>query len=314
MAQSIPRMSGCFWRPNGATDSHSLTVGATGVVQANVGVGASINGADASITNFGQISSVANHAVNMSGASTQITNYGSIYSDGNTGVYQTGSSTVLANFGSITSNTATGYSLELSSGNNRVENHGTISGFVLSIKGSVGVDTVVNSGTLVGFVDLADGADAFYGSRGGEAIVVGAAGNDTIRGSAFDDDLNGNGDNDLIFGRDGLDTLTGGTGFDTLRGGGGEDTFRFVTLAEMGNAIQSDRIGDFTTAEDVIDLSAIPGTFSFVGNAAFSLVIDQIRYAKAAGQLQIDHNGDGVGDFFLQLTPGKVLVADDLIL
>ena len=53
---------------------------------------------------------------------------------------------------------------------------------------------------------------------------------------------------------------------------------------------------------------------SFVGSAAFSLVAGQMRYAKAAGQLQIDSNGDGVGDFFLQFDPGTVLVAGDLVL
>jgi hypothetical protein len=59
--------------------------------------------------------------------------------------------------------------------------------------------------------------------------------------------------------------------------------------------------------------TAIAG-LSFVGSAVFSSVVGQVRYAKAAGQLQIDQNGDGVGDFFLQLDPGTVLVAGDLVL
>ncbi len=72
----------------------------------------------------------------------------------------------------------------------------------------------------------------------------GADGNDTLYGGA--------GDDTLISGAED-DTLTGGAGDDTLTGGADDDTFVFAA----GHG--ADTITDFTTGNNKIDLSAIPG-------------------------------------------------------
>lgn len=322
---------GVFLTTNGTTDSHSLTVGLTGIVQSSTGVGATLSGVNASITNFGQIGSIANVGVNIFADGSQITNFGAIFSDSTTAATQSGASTILHNFGSITTNAPTAYSLASSAGGNRIENHGVIAGSAVSVLGSNGSDVMINTGTLVGLVNLQAGNDTYIGSSGSAVLVVAGDGNDTLRGSAFDDDLRGEGGSDVLLGRDGIDrlsggldadrllgggdddTLDGGGGIDVLNGGAGADLFVFASLLEMGTALVADRIVDFTSGVDQIDLDLIGG-LSFIGGAAFGSVAGQVRYAKAAGQLQIDNNGDGVGDFFVQLTPGVVLVAGDLIL
>ena len=117
---------------------------------------------------------------------------------------------------------------------------------------------------------------------------------------------------DRLVGGAGDDIPPGAAEADTLTGGSGVDVFMYVLVTAMGTSLVADRITDFTSAEDQINLDYLPGP-TFIGNAAFGSVAGQVRYGKAAEQLQLNHNGDGVGDFFLQPTPGTVLVAGDMI-
>ncbi len=69
-------------------------------------------------------------------------------------------------------------------------------------------------------------------------------------GLGGDDILDGRGAMDGLFGGDGNDILIGGTGNDGLNGGAGNDIF---VMTQEATAL--DGIGDFTSGEDLIDLS-----------------------------------------------------------
>ncbi|NVJ97967.1 MAG: hypothetical protein HWE25_07440 [Alphaproteobacteria bacterium] len=78
-----------------------------------------------------------------------------------------------------------------------------------------------------------------------------------VVGTLFGDDtITGNAGNNYLSGESGDDRLAGGCGDDTLEGGAGADTFVFEA------DFVSDLITDFTIGDDVIDLSAMPATFS----------------------------------------------------
>jgi serralysin len=326
----IGDVTGVLLLSNGVTDQHSLTVGATGMVLGHSGAGASLAGGNASVLNYGQIWSDNGAGVAVNGASCAVTNHGAIASVNNIGVSLIGPSAALRNFGTITSQFD--YGVAISGANfGQIENFGTITGQVFAIVGDNSGDRVYNRGALNGSVALLGGNDYFDGNGGGAAFASGDSGLDTLRGGSMDDGLYGGFDSDQLRGNDGDDYLLGGSGADTLRGNLGDDTllggsdidlltggdgadhFVWQSLSEMGDSLANDRVTDFRSGLDQIDVSAIAG-LTFVGNAAFTNVAGQLRCAKGAGQLQIDQNGDGVVDFFIQLTPGKVFVADDLIL
>ncbi|UVO55787.1 M10 family metallopeptidase C-terminal domain-containing protein [Sphingomonas sp. SUN039] len=153
----------------------------------------------------------------------------------------------------------------------------------------------------------------------------------TIDGSA---ETNGNlvffgGSNaDTLTGGAGADTISGGGGGDALRGNGGADIFRYDSVTDSNGATNAtrDRILDFTTGSDKIDLSRIDAinggaddAFSFIGSSAFGNVAGQLRYTDSGGGVYIvegDVNGDGVADFTLSMTmsPATPPVAADFVL
>ncbi len=147
---------------------------------------------------------------------------------------------------------------------------------------------------------------------------------DHIIGSAFDDNLKGDRGGNRIYGGDGDDRIDGGWGDDILGGGGGadrltggrgRDTFLFDTVETA-----RDIITDFNARDDTIDLSgmdAVKGTFdddafTFIGNAAFSSVAGQLRFAN--GLIEGDVDGDGLADFTIQLLGRTSVTVDDFIL
>ena len=82
-----------------------------------------------------------------------------------------------------------------------------------------------------------------------------------------------------------------------MTGGAGNDVFRFgAAVAEIGATAgnNNDRILDFTSGQDIIDVSAIDANtlagkqeFTFIGTAAFT-ALGQLRYQN--GQLQGTQN------------------------
>jgi len=109
--------------------------------------------------------------------------------------------------------------------------------------------------TFLGFTDIqgSDFADT----------LTGDANANRLNGGGGNDVLNGGAGNDVLEGGAGNDRLTGGTGNDVLVGGAGHDTFVFNGL--FGN----DRIEDFHSGEDVIEIAAVHGnqylTFTQIG-------------------------------------------------
>lgn len=144
-----------------------------------------------------------------------------------------------------------------------------------------------------------------------------AAGNtlaNTIRGNALSNTLNGAGGNDWIYGGAGDDRIIGGGGVDHLVGDAGIDTFVFTVGAGR------DFIHAYESGVDIVDVSAIDANsavagdqaFTWRGAAAFTGNAGELHYT--GGVLSGDVNGDGVGDFSIQIVNNAPLTPADLIL
>lgn len=117
-----------------------------------------------------------------------------------------------------------------------------------TVSGDEGRDTIWGQS---GNDDLSGGDDRdFLGGGSGNDTIDGGEGHDKIWGGRGDDDITGGKGRDWISGGSGDDTIDGGAGKDFLFGGWGNDTFVFNE--DSGN----DRIYDFRTGRDKIDLSA----------------------------------------------------------
>jgi Ca2+-binding RTX toxin-like protein len=159
---------------------------------------------------------------------------------------------------------------------------------------------------------LGDGAANTISGLGGRDILDGRIGNDSLSGGKGADDLYGGGGND---------ELNGGHGNDLLFGGAGADRFVFVSPADSVVGARRDVIKDFSSAQsDRIDLSGIDANastmgddaFTFVGNAAFSGVAGELRFASHI--LSGDIDGDSVADFQIRVTDVASLAVGDFIL
>ncbi|TFU06302.1 hypothetical protein EUV02_04700 [Polymorphobacter arshaanensis] len=154
---------------------------------------------------------------------------------------------------------------------------------------------------------LADIIDLSGVLMNGIDSVSGGAGNDTITGSA------------------GADRLLGGAGVDTLTGGAGNDVFAYLTSAESGLGVtKADVLMDFTSGQDLIDLSAIDAdttvvgdqAFTFIGNAAFT-GLGQLRIGTdSTGHAAIFANTTGslTADFQISLHNNATVTAVDFLL
>ncbi len=129
--------------------------------------------------------------------------------------------------------------------------------------------------------------------------------------------------NDTLVGSSAADTIIGGAGADQLSGGGGADHFVFnlYTESRLG---RYDRILDFTSGQDVIDVHAIDAdtlttgdqAFTLIGNSAFHGIAGELRVFQGGGMTCIrgDLNGDGLADFDIRLATGMTLTTGDFIL
>ena len=155
--------------------------------------------------------------------------------------------------------------------------------------------------------------DQLRGDAGNDTLA-GFAGADQLAGGDGDDRITGNGGDDALVGGIGNDRLSGGVdddrvegglGADLMTGGQGGDRFVFNLLADEGVAVGApDRISDFASGQDVMDLSAVAGP-GFIKAAAFTGVAGQVRHAAASGEVQIDGNGDGMADAVIDLGAGR---------
>lgn len=121
--------------------------------------------------------------------------------------------------------------------------------------------------------------DVIYGGTGSD-VILGGSQNDTIYGEDGNDNLQGENNNDSIVGGLGNDALNGGLNDDTLIGGEGSDTlagstnndifvYNVILDSEYANP---DRITDFNTGFDTIDLSAL-GFTGIVSGAASGTIL-----------------------------------------
>lgn len=137
--------------------------------------------------------------------------------------------------------------------------------------------------------------------------ISGAAGNDTIIGSAW------------------ADRIVGGAGLDILSGGGGADVFAYSVISDSGiGALKADQILDFTSGQDLIDLSAIDAdavlvgnqAFDFIGSAAFTALgqlrigVDSTGHAAIFGNI----SGSLAADFQISLFNNAALTSVDFVL
>lgn len=171
--------------------------------------------------------------------------------------------------------------------------------------------------------DLIVGNDAGNRLRGGSGRdqLLGNAGDDRLNGDSGDDELDGGLGNDALRGGSGNDALSGGAGHDSLNGGSGRDLmaggegrdiflFSSVSNSRAGSA---DRIADFESGEDIIDLRTVDANSTLSGDQAF------VWNGTAAGRLVLqsgylsgDVNGDGKMDF--QIDMGSAWIAREDIL
>ena len=201
-------------------------------------------------------------------------------------------------------------------------------GTVRSLGGLGGDDILVGS-TFGGSLSGGDGNDSVTGGAR-QDVLDGGNGNDTLIGGGFNDLLRGGAGNDTIdagegvdqmFGGDGDDLLRGGAGNDVLNGGSGVDTYVFAE-GDTGTGVGSDRIQDFGSGVEKIDLSGIDASslaggdqaFSFIGDGAFTGIAGQLRYFyNGVAVLQGDTNGDSIVHLEIYLD-GVIPIASDFVL
>ena len=146
-------------------------------------------------------------------------------------------------------------------------------------------------------------------------VYIGTNFADRYDGGQGADYISGGNGSDVLEGGSGKDTLIGGNGDDILRGGTGEDTFVFMSAAEASaNGGLIDRITDFQSGFDKIDLSAFMAGGTYVGVGP--LVAGggkQVAYDAAQAQLIGDVNGDGVADFQIYLNTAPAVAGTDFV-
>lgn len=170
-------------------------------------------------------------------------------------------------------------------------------------------------------VVLEGSGDILAAGNGLDNAMFGNAGANSLSGGAGSDRLFGGRGDDWLSGQAGNDLLSGGAGRDRLIGGAGEDVFRFTAPLTAANA---DRIADFTTRADVIQLDN--AVFAALGDgrlsaAAFVANADglaqdasnRIIYETDTGDLWYDPDGNGAAAAirFATLDAGLALRAAD---
>ena len=107
------------------------------------------------------------------------------------------------------------------------------------------------------------------GSNFGD-IIYGDSNPNTLFGEGGDDYIDAGANDDILYGNAGADSLIGGLGQDVMTGGSGSDVFYFFDIAES-TAAKPDTITDFTSGQDLIDLSDIDADTTVANDQAFHL-------------------------------------------
>lgn len=161
-------------------------------------------------------------------------------------------------------------------------------------------------------------------ATGSEAddLMLGNDARNVVKGNGGDDRIWARDGDDMVFGGSGNDDISGGGGDDILHGGGGADiltgdwgadTFRFDKTSES-TPVAADKITDFESGTDIIDLTRIDADSTRDGNQAFTW---QGRGPGALWQddefVLGDTDGDGAADLAIDLA-GAFLAESDFLL
>ena len=176
-----------------------------------------------------------------------------------------------------------------------------------------GIDTVVSTISQI----LASSVERLVLSGSANINGVGNSLENKIVGNIGSNILNGGSGNDVLVGNAGDDYLLGGLGSDVLTGGTGNDHFIFHDLS-------TDRVTDFTSGQDILDLKALDANsfltgnqaFTFIGTHAFTGTAAEVHYQHIANNTYVtaDMNGDGLADFTVRLDGLHTLTSHDFIL
>lgn len=182
--------------------------------------------------------------------------------------------------------------------------------------------------------DTADGGvgnDSIVGLSGNDRLL-GFHGNDTLNGGVGNDSIYGGTGNDRLYGSTGNDALYGGVGSDLFYGGAGTDnmaggvdtvvdTFYFYATTESVVGAARDRISNFVSGIDRINLAGIDANAVATGNQAFGFSTtgpanNSVWTVSSGGNLFVraDATGDGVADFEIYLLSVTSLTAADFVL
>ena len=166
-------------------------------------------------------------------------------------------------------------------------------------RGGSGDDEVAGNGA----------ANRIWGYDGSD-VLRGNGGHDRMNGGNGRDQLLGGSGNDTLNGHNGNDVLSGALGNDLLIGGAGADRFVFRGQRDHGN----DRIADFTSGEDVIDLRGL-GIERMTRHAG-ALVEDLLRIVTQGEDTRLcaDLDGDGVADLDILALDCSAILRDDLMI
>jgi Ca2+-binding RTX toxin-like protein len=148
------------------------------------------------------------------------------------------------------------------------------------LSGDLGNDTLngnAGSDTLFG----GDGNDSLFGGNDAD-FLFGEAGSDKLDGGAGADQLDGGIGTDTLTGQAGADRLIGGAGKDIMTGGTEGDTFVFNFGDTSLNSSTYDKIVDFQTGVDSIDLSFVNGPLASLAYAEGSIATNNFTTALAA--------------------------------
>jgi serralysin len=138
--------------------------------------------------------------------------------------------------------------------------------------------------------------------------AIGGSGSDVLVGNALNNVLKGGAGNDFIF---------GGAGADTLWGGAGEDTFAFAAASDS-TVKAPDKIMDFITGVDKIDISAFINAIHFVDSFGGNSNEATLTSHGNNSILALDLHGHDVGnhgwqpDFLVNIV-GQVNTQTDFI-
>ena len=159
------------------------------------------------------------------------------------------------------------------------------------------------------------GSDKIKGGAGKDRMgggtsndqLFGGGGADRLKGKKGQDRLIGGGGNDRLIGGGGDDVLVGGQGRDVLTGGNGKDSFTFNNLSEAG-----DRVTDFDSANDLLDVRGIFAASKFGGDNRFAQYHQFMQLVQVGSdtEVRVDTDGKGAGTAFTTLvTLQNVLVS-----